>query len=416
MALLTHKMPNGLQIVADHNPRCQLTSIGYFVRAGSRDETMAVSGVSHFLEHMCFKGTPTRSALEINQQLDDMGANSNARTSEESTIYHATVLPEFQSSMVELLTDMMRPSLQEEDFETEKQVILEEIAMYKDQPPYGGHEQVMANYFGQHALAKSVLGTEQTVSALTSDSMRQYHRNHYAASNLILVLAGRVDMPQVIADIERCTAQWEKLPMPQRDCQAHAGNPGREFLHAPSSNQQYILQLSPGPAHDDPLRFAARLGASVFGDDSGSRLFWELIDPGLADLASVGHFEYEATGTLMSLLSVRPEDTAEIWAKFEAMEREFDEAGPSENELELAKAKAIASMNLSHEISENRMFDLGSQWLSFGNYRSVEEITQWIEAVTITDVHQVWQRFPTSQKQVLFIGPDPTIALPFLKK
>jgi len=406
MALLTHKLSNGLQVVADHNSRCQLLSLGYFVRTGSRDETLDVSGVSHFLEHMCFKGTPNRSALEINLQLDELGANSNARTSEESTIYHATVLPDFQTPIVELLTDMMRPSLLEEDFETEKQVILEEIAMYKDQPPYGGHEKIMADYFGQHALAKSVLGTEETVGEMTSAAMRQFHRNHYAASNLVLAVAGRVDFERLIADLEKFTAAWEKLPTPERICLPHTAIVGSQFLHVPQSNQQYILQLSPGPAHDDPMRFAARLGALIFGDDSGSRLFWELVDPGNADMASVGHYEYEGTGTLISIFSSRPEDSKTVWDHFQQLEKQFLEEGPTQKELDLAKAKAVASMNLASEIGENRMFDLGSQWLTFGNFKSVAEVTQLINQVQIADVCQALQRFPMTEKQVLFIGPD----------
>ncbi len=143
------------------------------MRTGARDETPEVGGVSHFLEHMVFKGTPNRSAAEVNLELDEMGSSSNARTSEESTIYYATVLPEFQTQVVELLSDIMRPSLRPEDFETEKQVIIEEIKMYDDQPPYGGYERIMAEFFGNHPLGQSVLGTVETVSALTPESMME---------------------------------------------------------------------------------------------------------------------------------------------------------------------------------------------------------------------------------------------------
>jgi len=123
-----HKtLSNGLQIVAEVNPQAYSAAFGFFVNAGSRDETAKNSGVSHFLEHMAFKGTPTRSAEDVNRQLDEMGSHSNARTGEERTIYHAAVLPEFQTPIVELLCDLMRPSLRDDDFDVEKKVIIEEI-------------------------------------------------------------------------------------------------------------------------------------------------------------------------------------------------------------------------------------------------------------------------------------------------
>ncbi len=407
MAFANYQLPNGLQVVVDPNSHSQLTAVGYFVRAGACDETPQLSGISHFLEHMCFKGTPRRTALEINQQLDDLGANCNARTSEESTIYHATVLPEFQREIVELLTDMMHPTLMEDDFETEKQVILEEIAMYRDQPPYGGHEQIMAQYFGDHPLGQPVLGTEQSVSGLTPQLMRDYHRQSYSPSNIVFAAAGRVDVPQLLNDLERLTSEWPKCERPLRRLATVQGIAGQDFLSVPQSNQTYILQLSPGPSHDDPGRFAARLAAAIFGDDTGSRLFWEFVDSGRADLAGTGHYEFEGSGVLMSMLALRPEDTREIWTDFERLERELITRPPTARELDLAKAKAIAGICSSGEISENRMFDIGGQWITYGNYKPIEEIVRLFNQVTLADIHHAIERFPTTHKNVLFIGPTP---------
>ena len=159
MEFLKHILPNGLEIVAERNPKAYSTALGFFVRAGSRDETDEVAGVSHFLEHMMFKGTPTRTADDVNREFDEMGASYNAFTSEEHTVYYAAVLPEYQVQASELLADILRPSLRLEDFEMEKQVILEEIRMYEDQPPFGADEKCRALYFGEHPLARSVLGT-----------------------------------------------------------------------------------------------------------------------------------------------------------------------------------------------------------------------------------------------------------------
>ena len=174
MRFREHRLANGLEIIAEINPAAYSTAIAFFVKTGARDETDALSGVSHFLEHMMFKGTPTRSAADVNRELDEMGAQSNAFTSEEQTVYYVAVLPEYQDRALDLLCDIMRPSLRGEDFETEKQVILEEIAKYEDQPPFGAHEKSMTVHFRDHPLARSVLGTPHTVSAMTAPRMREY--------------------------------------------------------------------------------------------------------------------------------------------------------------------------------------------------------------------------------------------------
>ena len=144
MKLLSHTLPNGLEIVAECNAAAYSTALGFFVRTGSRDENDAMAGVSHFLEHMAFKGTPSRSADDVNREFDEMGAHYNAFTNEENTVFYAAVLPEHQDRAVELLADILRPSLREDDFDTEKQVILEEIQMYEDQPPFGADDKCPA--------------------------------------------------------------------------------------------------------------------------------------------------------------------------------------------------------------------------------------------------------------------------------
>ena len=140
MQFREHQLENGLDVIAECNPAASVCAVGFFVKTGARDEDPELSGVSHFLEHMVFKGTEHRGAADVNRELDEIGAQSNAYTSEEQTVYFLAVLPEYIERGIDLLADIMRPSLRTEDFEMEKQVILEEIAKYDDQPPYGGHE------------------------------------------------------------------------------------------------------------------------------------------------------------------------------------------------------------------------------------------------------------------------------------
>ena len=203
MEFREEQLENGLQIVAECNDEAHSTALGFFVQTGARDEHEGVAGVSHFLEHMMFKGTPTRSAEDVNREFDEMGAHYNAFTSEEHTVYYAAVLPEFQTSAVELLGDIIRPSLREEDFDTEKQVIIEEIRMYEDQPPFGADDKCRAAHYGQHPLGHSVLGTIQSVSDLSVDAMRGYFDRRYSPGNIALVAAGRVNFDELVATAKR---------------------------------------------------------------------------------------------------------------------------------------------------------------------------------------------------------------------
>ena len=211
MKFKTATLENGLEIVAECNPAAYSTALGFFVKTGARDETDEVSGVSHFLEHMVFKGTPSRSAEDVNREFDDMGADYNAYTSVEVTAYHAIVLPEFQNATVELLADILRPSLREEDFTTEKQVILEEIKMYCDQPPFAVDDKCRAAFFGNHPLARSILGTQESVGGLRVDQMRQYFSRRYAPGNIVLVGSGQIDFDQLCQTAKKQCGRWEAV-------------------------------------------------------------------------------------------------------------------------------------------------------------------------------------------------------------
>ncbi len=301
MEFREHRLANGLEIIAECNPQAYSTAMAFFVRAGSRDESDAQSGVSHFLEHMAFKGTDRRSAADVNRELDELGASSNAFTSEEQTVYFATVLPEYQTPALDLLCDIMRPSLREDDFDTEKQVILEEIAKYDDQPPFGAYEKGMAIHFGQHPMARSVLGTKQSVGKLSPQQMRDYFQLRYCPNNMALVAAGNVDFDGLVAQAEEACGQWE--PQSAERSTPRAGfHPRCEVFSNENASQQYVVQIANGPASEDPSRYAARLLSTIVGDESGSRIFWELVDTGRAEYAAMWTHDFQGTGIYMSVL------------------------------------------------------------------------------------------------------------------
>ncbi len=399
-----HTLSNGLQIVAECNARAYSTGLAYFVKTGSRDETPEVSGVSHFLEHMVFKGTPTRTAEQVNQELDAIGSQSNAFTSEEQTVYYCAVLPEYQLNALELLSDILRPLLRQDDFDTEKQVILEEIAKYDDQPPFGAHEKALAYHFQNHPLGKSVLGTRESVGALTRDQMLEYFNRRYSAGNIVLAMAGNVDFDAVIAQLESQVGQWENYDT-QRATPRAKPNSGFYSIEKPSAHQQYIIQICNGPAAEDDNRYASRLLGLIFGDESNSRLFWELIDTGKAEYAVVEPSEYQGTGIFMSYLSCQPENASEIMDAYHSLAVKIQQDGVTTQELELAKSKVCSHIVLRAERAASRMFGIGNNWLQRGEYASVQQSIDRFQKVTVSDIAEVLEKYPLTECTAVAIGP-----------
>ncbi len=404
MQFQTHVLPNGLEIIAECNPEAHSTALGFFVKTGARDESDEIAGVSHFLEHMMFKGTPTRSADDVNREFDEMGANYNAFTSEEMTVYYAAVLPEFQTRTTLLLADILRPSLREEDFTTEKKVILEEIQMYEDQPPFGADEKCRAAYFGNHPLGRSVLGSMASIEALPVDAMRAYFQRRYAPGNIVLAAAGQVDFDRLAADCAAICGQWQSLPCP-RVIAAAQPKMGRHVLAKPSATQQYILQMSRGPAAHDDDRYAAKLLSMILGDDSGSRLYWELIDPGLADQAELSHGEYLGAGVFMTYLSCAPEDVEENLERVGDLLEAAHSDGVTEAELHSAKSKVRSRLVLSSERPSGRLFAVGGDWVYRSEYRSLHDDLTLVAAIGLDEVNDVLKRYRLTDCTTLSIGP-----------
>lgn len=406
-----HQLDNGLTVLAECNPRAYTSAFGFFVRAGSRDEHQGVGGVSHFLEHMVFKGTPNRSAEQVNLELDEMGSASNARTSEESTIYHASVLPEFQSQVVELLSDIMRPSLREDDFETEKKVIIEEIKMYEDQPPYGGYERIMSEYFGQHPLGQSVLGTVETVGALTPSGMMEYFEQRYSPTNICFAAAGKIDFDQLIADMEKFCGGWKRFDS-SRDKQQAEYRQGFVTIHKPQAYQQYILQLAPGPATEEKIRYAAAVMSAIIGDDSGSRFYWEFIDKGLAESAGMGCYDYQGSGAIMSYVCCAPEEAQANLTRLSELQRNVREEGITQKELDLAKRKIASQIVLASERTNSRMFSVGAQWLNEQPFKTVGEIAEIYESLTLDEINEALATYPLDKNMTVVVGPRDDLKAP----
>ncbi|MBL9032518.1 MAG: insulinase family protein [Phycisphaerae bacterium] len=383
---------NGLRIIAEVDPDAHSSAVGFFVRTGARDEAPAVMGVSHFLEHMMFKGTEDLSAEDLNQRFDAMGARNNAFTSAEMTCFYAHVLPERLGEAADLIGRMMRPALRDADFTTEKSVILEEIKMYKDEPFWVLYERLMEAHFGPHPMGHRVLGTDATISALSRDQMAAYFDARYSADTTVVALAGKMDLDAIADVVERRCAAWRPTRVGRDSARPRVG--GGEFVERDAKvKRAYLMGLADAPAIQDPRRYAATLLAQVLGAPDNSRLHWALVETGLAEEAHASYDAHDGTGEFQVLAIGDPERADEIWS---AVLREIDGlvASLTDDDLARLRSKLATSVTVGGERPADRMQRLGRLWTYLGRYTTLEEELERINRVTLDDLREVAREFP----------------------
>lgn len=401
------KLDNGLTIIGEINPAARSAAVGFFVRTGARDETAEINGVSHFLEHMLFKGTDALSAQEVNEAFDRLGAKFNAFTSEENTVFYAAVLPEYFVEVVDLWSRLMRPSLREDDFNIEKNVILEEIAMYKDLPQFEVMDQCRSLHFGRHPCARSVLGTNESVTALTARQMQDYFTRRYAANNLVVACCGNLDFDQTCRLLNEKCGDWK---------QVESGRPLTDFAGTKQSRRQvkpglmreHICLMSPSVSMQDPRRFAASLLGMIIGDDSGSRFFWSLVDPAIADTAAMQCESMDGVGAYYTYLRCSPKDAGRVMEIVQAIFHDLLKNGITQQELTAAKNKVLSAVTIKSEQPMGRLVNLGFNWVYLKEYRSVADDVQAVKDVTVEQVNALIKQLQPDEFTRFCIGPDET--------
>lgn len=400
-----HVLPNGLTLLGESRPVAKSASVGFFVKTGSRDEAPDLAGVSHFLEHMCFKGTPRRSAADVNREFDELGATYNAFTGEEYTVYYGTVLAENRAPLTDLLADMMRPSLREGDFDVEKKVILEEIALYKDRPRFWLIWEVARPlFYAGHPLGNSVLGSDESISGLEVAAMRAYHEARYSPHNLALVVTGAFEWPAVVADAERLCGEWtgpeaarQLTPVPARGLV--------QTVRADRFDRAHVAFFSPAPSAQDPRRFAAEVLAELVGGGEGSRLYWALEEPGLAEAASLSFDPADAAGAWIGYLSGDPERAGDLTARYRKVLDQLTREGVSADEVARNARKLAAARVLQGEASFRRMVDVGFDWMYGRRHESIDETADRLLAVTDREVNALLDERPFDSLTVVATGP-----------
>jgi predicted Zn-dependent peptidase len=405
MPFLTHTLPNGLQIIGEPLPSARSVSVGFFVNTGARDETGLESGVSHFLEHMAFKGTPRRTALDVNLDFDRIGASYNAYTSEEMTVFYAAVLPEYLATAVDILADILRPSLRGEDFTTEKEVILEEIGMYEDMPGFAASDKARRIYFADHPLGQSILGTKESVGALSREQMQAYFDRRYVAPNIVVAVAGHFDWPKFVTLIEKVSGAWPKASATRNNLTPSRGAGGTHVVPKEGVAQEHVLVIAPGPAAEDAARYAAATLALAIGDETGSRFYWDLVHEGRVESASCSIDQNIANGVIASTFSGEPGLAKENLAIVRRVLETVQRGNITADELSTAKSKIVSRIVRHSERPSGRMRAIAASWIYNHEYHDIDAELARFDAVSLGSLRELLDRFPLTAATTVGYGP-----------
>jgi predicted Zn-dependent peptidase len=387
-----HTLSNGLTIIAEVDPKAHTAAAGFYVKTGARDERPELMGVSHFLEHMMFKGTHDLTADELNRGFDGLGARNNAFTSNEMTCFFAHVLPEYTGQCLDLLGRMMRPALRQADFDTEKGVILEEIAMYADQPFWMLYEHAVEKHFGDSALSHRVLGTVKTITDLQRDAMQSYFDARYSADNTLLALAGNIDFEKVCDQAEKLCGNWQRTRVSRSNTKPRYA--GGEFsISNEKVTRGYLLGLADAPATSDPRRYAASMLSYILGGSDNSRLHWALIEPGHAEEASASYDPHDGFGEYYLYASCDPARVDQVWSIIREQLRLLPDS-ITQDDLDRLLVKTVTAATLGGERPADRMHRLGRLWTYLAEYMPLEEELDRMSKVTVADLKRVAAEFP----------------------
>ena len=382
-------LPSGLRLVTEAMPHVRSVTIGVWLTRGSRHESDDESGVAHFVEHMLFKGTTSRSAQQIAQAIDSIGGQLDAFTSKEYASYYVKVMDEHLPVAIDLLSDLvMRPALTPSDVEREQSVILEEIKMVEDAPDDLVHELFAQQFWSRHPLGRPILGTPETVASFRSDGLRSYFDQTYVAPNLIVVAAGHLDH----ADVRRLVGRaFEGLPVaaPARPVHPPVVTPG-VAARRKDIEQSHICIGTPAYPQTHPDRHATYVLNTILGGSMSSRLFQHIReDRGLAYAVYSNLMAFCDAGMLTVYAGCAPDRVDEVVSLALAELRDLRETLVPADELTRARDHLKGSLMLGLESTSSRMSNLARQEIYFGRHFTLDEVLTAIEQVTAEDVQRV---------------------------
>jgi predicted Zn-dependent peptidase len=405
-------LANDLRLVTEMMPQVRSVTLGVWLRRGSRQESDECSGIAHFLEHMLFKGTTSRSAQDLAQEIDSIGGQLDAFTAKEYAAYYIKVLDEHLPIAVDLLSDLVRnPAFREEDVEREKKVVLEEIKMVEDTPDDLVHEVFTESFWNGHPLGRPILGSRDTVEALTSDTLRDHFSGAYVASNVVVAAAGNLEHARVRDLVERAFRPLTTVRAEVEDRPPLAT--ARIARRAKDVEQAHVVLGVPAFPQDHEDRYVSYILNTVLGGSMSSRLFQNVREKrGLAYAVFSGLNAYRDAGVLTVYAGCAAGSVGQVVDLVIGELRGLKAMPPSAEELRRAKDHLKGSLMLSLENTASRMSHLARQELYFNQQYGLDEILDGIEQVTAEDVRRVANRlFANGSLAATVLGPPSVEAL-----
>ncbi len=382
-------LPNGLLVLTEQMPHVRSVSMGVWVATGSRDESAAVNGISHFVEHMVFKGTTTRSAQQLAREVDTIGGNLDAFTGKETICFNIKVLDENVEPALDLLSDLvLHPTFTPDELTREKGVILEEIKMDEDNPDYLVHEIHTQNFWKGDALGRPILGTVKTVSSFDQGIVFDYYASRFTPANMVFSAAGNLDHDHFVEQVEHhFSSLTAASSAPFAKADAPAAFPHITLKNKKSLEQvQFCLGVSAPPVHYDN-RYAVYLLNTMLGGGMSSRLFQTIReDRGLAYSIYSELNPFRDTGALCVYAGLSADKTQEVLSLTLAEFSRLKSEAVSDAELKRAKDQLKSNMVIGLETSSSRMSNLARQQMYFGRFFSLDDLVEQIERVTPDEV------------------------------
>ncbi|MBO9568814.1 MAG: insulinase family protein [Cellulomonas iranensis] len=406
-------LPGGVRVLTEHMPGLRSATVGAWVGVGSRDETSGHFGSTHFLEHLLFKGTARRTAMDIAEAFDAVGGEANAATGKEHTCYYARVLDSDVPMAVDVIADMVTSArLDADELETERGVILEELAMNDDDPSDVAHEQFAAAVFGDTPLGRPIGGTPQAIRDVPRDAVWEHYREHYRPETLVVTAAGGVDHDALCAQVEAALAAggWPLDPTATPRARRTAGAPvppaALELTIRRSTEQANVIVGGPCLTSTDPRRFVLSVLSAALGGGMSSRLFQEIRETrGLAYSTysfATGHAE---TGLFGLYAGCTPARVDEVTALMVAELERMADAPMGAAELTRSIGQLCGGLVLGMEDTGSRMSRLGKAELVHGELLDVDESLERVRAVTAAQVQELAAELAAAPRSVVRVGP-----------
>jgi len=406
-------LPSGLRIVTEEVSTSRSAAVGIWANVGSRDEVKSVAGASHFLEHLLFKGTKTRTALEISSAIEAVGGEMNAFTGQEYTCFYARVIDTDLPLAVDVVTDLITSStFTAADVDSERKVVLSEIAVRDDDPSDYIHELYLDTYYGDSPVGRSILGTVDSINKMPRNSIYNYYKKHYQPENLVVSVAGNVKHKKVVKMVEEALSKDGFLDVPNNKHEVRAATPiktpglGKVGLIDRKTEQAHILYGFPGLARSDERRFALSVLSSAIGGGMASRLFQEIREKrGLAYTTYAYPQQFAGTGTLAFYAGCKTEKAEEVIKLMRDISESVAQHGLTDEEISRAKGAVTGGLILGQEDTGSRMSRIGKSELVYGEIMSFDDILNKVRSVTPEQVHQLARDLFSAPATLALVGP-----------